>query len=431
MVYDYLDDNDQMQFSFHTLSWVPGMPGITIDGSETAHTAVILSGLDQKDASLFQVVDIEQDVYLDGLVLEWDMSYWNANPSQLDGSEFGENQFVAVYLYDVSSGTPVQVYVTTNGQDEAVVGSMEHYAVEFASDSDLVQSINDGDVQLMVEIRVCGIEWYLDVAVDDFTLIPSRHYPAFQVNPVASADDALNTGADGIFGASASVSEYSLAEFPAGASPTASAFSFDLFSSVPEIPLATFDDSELLEGFQASPLSFRDSGEPWMPNGFFSPEESSLSTPYRGSPPDGTSGIGQILGAREQPSTDNADMPGTQGGAGATDEDTVSVPWLFADAADQDQAPPEDPSTGAGIAAGDPDSDGGAEDPVLEGSLPYDAVKGIVFNMEDIDAWQVIHAVPPTLASSNPNSLASALNSRPDGSFAVRIESLRMSDLFA
>lgn len=34
----------------------------------------------------------------------------------------------------------------------------------------------------MIEVRVCGLDWYLDVAIDDFKLIPSRHYPAFQIN---------------------------------------------------------------------------------------------------------------------------------------------------------------------------------------------------------------------------------------------------------
>ncbi len=176
-----------------------------------------------------------------------------------------------MYLYDISSGTPDPVWISTNGQDAAIVGTMGHYEVEFASDSDLVQAINNGDVQLMLEIRVSGIDWYLDVAVDDFTLIPSRHYPAFQVNPVAAVSMSID-GLSSPSGDSPTVSEFSLADTPSGASPgfsepslsdyssggssTFSTFSLAVYAAADsETSLVTIGNSELLAKLTASALS--------------------------------------------------------------------------------------------------------------------------------------------------------------------------------
>jgi hypothetical protein len=449
VLYDYYDGNDQMQFSFHTLSWVPGMPGITIDGSETAHTAVILSGLDQKDASLYQIVDIPQDIYLDGLEFQWDISYWNVNPnsSQPGGYEFGPEQFVAVYLYDISSGTPEPVWVTTNGQDSAVVGSMAHHEVELAAGSDLVQAINSGDVQLMVEIRVCGIDWYLDAAIDDFTLVPSRHYPAFQVNPVAAVSmptvsvdppsGALPIVTEDSLVASSSdtsppVSGYSLVDSPAGASPPVSGYSLAGSSSESVTPFVTFDSTESVAGLQASPLSLGIPGELWMSGGFDS-EESSLSVPLPDVASDEDSGNEQFFEAQRPPSSANANASGIQGSDGATDGNAVAAQWSGVDAAAQDQVSPEDVPTGSEIAADVPDVDGGAGGTVLDSSLSFQAVEGIVFNLDEIDAWQVINAAPLTsaIALSSADRMTLALKSWSGGSFSVRIDSLNVIDLFA
>ncbi|MFH0825343.1 MAG: hypothetical protein V2B18_21540, partial [Pseudomonadota bacterium] len=130
-----------------------------------------------------QTITIAQDVYLDKLTLSWDISYWNSNPLQTPGSTFGPNQFVAVYLYDASTGTPVAMWMTTNGVDADVAGSLAHQRVTLTASSSLVQAVNNGSVDLIMEFRVCGMEWYLDAAIDDFKLEPHRHYPAFQVNP--------------------------------------------------------------------------------------------------------------------------------------------------------------------------------------------------------------------------------------------------------
>lgn len=429
-LYDYYDGNDQMQFSFHTLSWVPGMPGITIDGSQTAHTAAILSG-GLRDASLFQVVEIPQEIYLDGLEFRWDISYWNTNPTQPDGSEFDAEQFVAVYLYDVSSGTPEQVWVTTNGQDAAVVGTMAHYQVELAADSDLVQSIKSGDVQLMIEVRVCGLDWYLDVAIDDFTLVPSRHYPAFQINPLASSTVPV-TSADSITGTVTTVSKYSFAEY----------------LLEPVTPLVTFDNSEWVAtgdgtdiwnssgvGALFSSVGSGNMGRLWESSGLI-PEELRPSELFAGIGPQRSSANGGSLEAGVQAPSDDgtafAEM-GSQGNDGATEDTPVVSELTGGDTGDRAQASQDIELPGGQISAYDTAIDSEAGSEVSDSSLSLDPVKGIVFNMEDIDAWQVINASPSAWAVALPSTDRTplAMKPLPGGSFVVSIDLLDVHDLLA
>ena len=430
VLHDYYDNNDQTQFSFHTLSWIPGMPGITIDGSQTAHTAAILSG-GLRDASLFQVVEIPQEIYLDGLEFQWDISYWNTNPTQPDGSEFGAEQFVAVYLYDISSEVPQQVWVTTNGQDAAVVGTMAHYEVALAADSDLVQSIQSGDVQLMIEVRVCGLDWYLDVAIDDFKLIPSRHYPAFQINPVASSTAPV-TSKDSITGDVATVSEYSFAEY----------------LLVPAAPLVTFDNSEWMAaadgtdiwnssgaGPLVSSLSVGNMGESWETTGLVL-EESALAQSFVGIGAQELSANGEPLGAEAQaPSDDGTALAETssQGNNRATEDSPEAAELTGSGTDEQGQVQQEPEPTGVQIAADDPAVDSGAGVEVSDNSLSLDPVGGIAFNMEDIDAWQVINASPSPWAVALPSSDRTplAMKPLPGGSFVVSIDALNVNDLLA
>jgi len=406
------------------------MPGITIDGSQTAHTAVILSGL-ERDASLFQVVEIPQEIYLDGLEFSWDISYWNANPAQPDGSEFGPEQFVAVYLYDVSSGTPQQVWVTTNGQDATVVGTMAHYEVELAADSDLVQSIKSGDVQLMVEVRVCGLDWYLDVAIDDFKLVPSRHYPAFQINPVASSTTPV-TSEVSITGDVATVSEYSFAEY----------------LLVPAAPLVTFDDSGWIAagdgtdiwnsygaGSLFSSLSVGNMGELWEPTSFVS-EESALPELLAGMVAQESSANGESLGAEVQAPSDDGTAgaeTSSQGSDGATEDSPGATELTGGGTEEQGQAPQDTELPGGQISAYDAAIDSEAGSEVSDSSLSLDPVKGIVFNMEDIDAWHVIDASPSAWAVALPSTDRTplAMKPLPGGSFVVSIDALNANDLLA
>ncbi len=173
VIHDYHDNNDQAQYSLNMETAIPGVPGITVDGSKTGHTAVILSG-GLKDATLTQIFTIAQDQYLKGLELQFDLSYWNPNLTQPDGQEFTATQFVEVYLYDTTSGSPTPIWHTTNGVDSSAVGTMKHYSLKLGAADPLVTKIAGTGAQLAVEIRVCGMDWYLDAAIDDFKLVPTR-----------------------------------------------------------------------------------------------------------------------------------------------------------------------------------------------------------------------------------------------------------------
>ncbi len=169
----YLSGNDQEQFSLNLVTAIPGVPGVTVQGSESAHTAVILSG-GLRDATLTQTFTIARDQYLKGLELQFDLSYWNPNLYQPDGQEFTATQFVEVYLYDTTSGSPTPIWHTANGVDSSVVGTMKHYSLKLGATDPLVSKIASTGAQLGVKLHVSGMDWYLDAAIDDVKLVPTR-----------------------------------------------------------------------------------------------------------------------------------------------------------------------------------------------------------------------------------------------------------------
>jgi hypothetical protein len=178
VLHDYYprDNNDQAQFSLQLNSSIPGVPGVTVEWSESDHTALLLSG-GLREASLMQTIDIPRDQYLVGLELHWNISYWNCMPWIAEGERFSATQYVKLSLYDASTGATTPLWVTTNGVDSSVVDSMQHYSVKLNASDPLVQNIASSGAQLVLMLEVCGLDWYLDVAVDDFKLVPRRHGP--------------------------------------------------------------------------------------------------------------------------------------------------------------------------------------------------------------------------------------------------------------
>ncbi len=178
VLHDYYprDNNDQAQFSLQLNSSIPGVPGVTVEWSESDHTALLLSG-GLREASLTQTIDIPRDQYLVGLELHWNISYWNCMPWVAEGARFSSTQYVKLSLYDASTGLTTPLWVTTNGVDSSVVDSMQHYSVKLNASDPLVQKIASSGAQLVLMLEVCGLDWYLDVAVDDFKLVPRRHGP--------------------------------------------------------------------------------------------------------------------------------------------------------------------------------------------------------------------------------------------------------------
>jgi hypothetical protein len=178
VLHDYYprDNNDQAQFSLQLNSSIPGVPGVTVEWSESDHTALLLSG-GLREASLMQTISIPQDQYLVGLELHWNISYWNCMPWVAEGERFSATQYVKLSLYDASTGTATPLWVTTNGVDSSVVDSMQHFSVKLDASNPLVQKIASSGAQLVLMLEVCGLDWYLDVAVDDFKLVPRRHGP--------------------------------------------------------------------------------------------------------------------------------------------------------------------------------------------------------------------------------------------------------------
>ncbi len=414
LLHDYYDNNEQNQYSIHTLTY-PGSNGITIDGSSTDYTAVLLSG-GERTAVLTQTVSLDQDVYLEKLELSWDLSYWNTNLGEDPGSEFNADQFLAVYIYD-SSGTQLSVWTSTNGVDQAVVGSMQHYTVKMDASDALVTALKTGPTDIVIELEVHGMEWYLDAAIDDFTLVPTRHYPAFLVNPVAMAAFTSSPTLDAVVGASALAAPLS----DPGLATLNASFQTTSASAPPLTSLSVLTD---LAQNETSPLV--------------------LST---GSLADGTTDSTLLLLRNSSPGTT---MTGPEDLLQSLDAS------VFAAVAGEPSA-----AASAGSRVADPFYVASAEVPIsaletvveapgeivvagdfatvdgLSGSAPdghgrvIDSSAGVVFNLSELDVWQAIMADTPALTDAAPTSPGTTVAEQLSvgGSIAVSLDSLSFLDL--
>jgi hypothetical protein len=223
VVHDYFNGDDQPQYSPQLLdAMYYSRWGITVPASATDHTAVILSG-GLRDAKLTHdpvtITQFTSDPSIAFLELIWDMAYWNSNPGKVDGQKFDPpadvvplgtgHQFVQVTLYDAddpTDPTTTAKYTTTiaNSPESGVVSSMQHYSIEVpasgSSTDPLVTLLRGaGTHHLGVKVEVCGLDWYLDAAVDDFHIVPYRHGTFGTANlgaPAMMMAQALDTGLD-------------------------------------------------------------------------------------------------------------------------------------------------------------------------------------------------------------------------------------------
>ncbi|MBI5570842.1 MAG: VCBS repeat-containing protein [Desulfomonile tiedjei] len=184
VVHDYYNGDDQMQYSPQLLDamYYSGW-GMTVPGSATDHTAVILSG-GLRDATLTHdpvtITQYTSDPNIAFLELSWDMAYWNSNYGAADGSKFSATQYIAVTLYDADSPGTSFTYTTTNANSPTtgVVPSMQHFSILLPGTDPLVTMLRgSGTHNVGVKIEVCGMDWYLDAAIDHFKLVPYRQGP--------------------------------------------------------------------------------------------------------------------------------------------------------------------------------------------------------------------------------------------------------------
>lgn len=454
LIYDYYDHNMQIQLSPQTFTEADypgsGLPGITIQGSETDYTAAILSG-GLRDAVLTQTVSFARDIYLEKLEFSWDMSYWNTNPLESAGSDFNSDQFLALYLYD-SSGTKQAIWTSTNGVDQAVVGSMNHYTVTLDSSSALVQAIKSGPVDMVIAFEVHGMEWYLDAAIDDFTLVPTRHYPAYQVNPVAMASEAAGlTSGDVVTGsgsslmaASDSTGTYSLSAMSLGLRGSDSGI--EIFStpdttagastpvSSPVVVISSTDrglgtvDIAITNSSDglSSTLSSLSVLDQLVQTGTSSLDPTSLTLSDLTTESTQSSAQSKEGTAEDLPTGFEDTVPADSVGAlkvATADSSEVTDPF-FVDSVPEVLASNSDSGQSAGF------GDASASSPDNDGSY-FDPAKGVVFNLAEVDVWQVIITGRPAVAEAESVSTVAAMADRLSvgGSVAVSLDSLSFLDL--
>lgn len=240
------------------------------------------------------------------------------------------------------------------------------------------------------------------------------------------------TSADSITGDVATVSEYSFAEY----------------LLVPAAPLVRFDNSEWMAaadetdtwnssgaGPLVSSLSVGNVGALLESTGLV-PEESGFAQSFAGIGAQELSANGELLGAEAQaPSDDGTALAetGSQGNNGATEDSPEAAELTGSGTEEQGQAQQDTELSGAQIATDDSAVDSGAGTVVSDNSLSLDPVEGIAFNMEDIDAWQVINASPSPWAVALPSSDRTplAMKPLPGGSFVVSIDAMNVNNLLA
>lgn len=435
VLHDYYDNNEQNQYSVHTLTYA-GFPGITIDGSQTEYTAAVLSG-GLRTAVLSQTVSFAQDIYLEKLDFSWDLSYWNANPPEAPGSEFNADQFLAVYLYD-ASGSRTAVWTSTNGVDQATVGSMEHYNVAMTASDALVTAINSGPVSFVIEFEVHGMEWYLDAAIDDFTLVPKRHYPAFYENPVAAPEPA-GTGIEASSFSAPAVTVLSALDAVVGASaPTGLAVAL-LSAGFSDPGLGTLTGALEAVGSSPAPLSTLSVLTELAQSGTssFAPSDWTLTALTTDPAGLSTAPSGMMVAAAAEdlvPVVDGtilADTP-TEPNVVVADASQEADPFFVEPV--QDSVPASDAPAApvAPVLAGDfVGTDGVSEGAPEAGGPVVDLSRGVVFNLSELDIWQAITANGPVVAQAAPTSIVSETAGQlaAGGSFSVNIDSLSFLDL--
>lgn len=250
-VHDYVDGNEQLQFSIHALS-----PGITVDGSTTDHAAVLLSG-GLRDATLSQTITLYDtadniDANLTGLKIEWDMSIWSANAATPFTDTSG-SQYVTMSVYNAGDPSHVAQWATNSGET-ALGGALTHYTMN--APASLVSDIhNVGATNLVVELHVHGFDWYLDAAIDNFKLTPIRTTPfGSGLSAVDPLTDGVSESPAADLAASSTFDVVSFAAVPVTTEPLLTAI--DSFSSSQDLSalstVTSSQDSSLLSLLDAS-----------------------------------------------------------------------------------------------------------------------------------------------------------------------------------
>ena len=114
------------------------------------------------------------DVYL-----EWRMAYWNqvttnpSSPSAEDPTFITDPpllQYIAVYVYDPTEEIGDPIWISTNDTAIQNVETMQAYQVQIPS------SVYDGSSgeQVRIAIEVVSLNDFMQVAVDDFRIVPIR-----------------------------------------------------------------------------------------------------------------------------------------------------------------------------------------------------------------------------------------------------------------
>jgi hypothetical protein len=185
-LHDYYDSAitgvscDELQMSF-------GLPFKVLDGDvNTNEQIALLLGNQPRHATLWQDVTLPADATLTGVDLQWRMAYQNdyffLDPTTPFDSTY---QYIAVYVYtpDANGDRPTgtqPLWITTNGRDAGVVYSLQDYTVHLPAS--LVPTT--GAETIRVEFELVAQNWFFEVAIDEFALIPVKPSTGSALPPV-------------------------------------------------------------------------------------------------------------------------------------------------------------------------------------------------------------------------------------------------------